>query len=242
VTSLVPETTYYFVLRTFDEWGNVSGFSNVAAATTDAEIPPPTPGCNAPASAPTPFQAREDSSVVLLSWGASFDPLARALRVWRGVGASGPLGLLTTVYDPSVTEYRDASVRPGKTYRYRATWSDSCGDGPATAPTVVSIPNSATGPPTLNEVTLHAYPNPSRDAVRFVIHVEGSSEQLVHIRLYDLTGHVVADIAEGAFPSGDTVVSWPRLTLQGDRVAPGYYESIGTVGMSAVRERLILLP
>lgn len=140
VAGLTPETTYFFVLRVYDEGGNASGFSNVASATTDS-----------------------------LSTGA-------------GEAAPGEAG------------------------------------------------------------TLHAFPNPSRDAVQFVIHVDGADEQKVRIRLFDLSGRMVADIADGSFPSGDTVVSWPRVTSNGDRVAPGYYESIGWVGVSPVRERLILLP
>ena len=245
VTGLDPETTYYFILRSFDEFNAASGFSNVASATTPPEIPAAQPGCAAPASAPAQFQAREDSKTVLLSWAPSSDPLATTLRVWRASGASGPLGLLGTVTDPAQTEYRDTGVRRGETYRYRATWSDSCGDGPATASNVISIPSDDPRPPATasrEAAPLHAYPNPSRDAVRFVIHVEAPTGEQVHIRLFDLTGRVVAEIADGSFPSGDTTISWPRLTLWGDRVAPGYYESIGSVGRARVRERLILLP
>ena len=139
VAGLTPGTTYYFILRVYDDGGNVSGFSNVASAATD-----------------------------------------------------------------------------------------SAGAAPASAPGEAG--------------TIHAYPNPSRDAVNFVIHVEGDDEQRVRIRLFDPYGRVVADIAEGSFPSGDTIISWPRVTINGDRVAPGYYESIGFVGVSSVRERLILLP
>ncbi|HXF59948.1 MAG TPA: hypothetical protein VN539_08990, partial [Candidatus Saccharimonadales bacterium] len=89
---------------------------------------------------------------------------------------------------------------------------------------------------------IHAYPNPAQDQVHFVIHVEDPAGDLVQIRLFDLSGRVIADIASGAYPSGDTVVSWPRVTRNGDRVAPGYYESIGTIGSASVRERIVLLP
>ena len=246
VTSLIPETTYYFILRSYDDGGNSSGYSNVASSTTGAEFPETQPGCEVPASPPTQFHAAVDSGDVVLSWTPSGDPLSTALHVWRASG-SNSLTLLTTLTDLSQTGYRDTTVRPGRTYRYRATWADSCGDGPATSSVWVNIPASSTTPSAATsdpEPALHAYPNPSTstDAVRFVIHVEGSSEQIVRIRLYDLTGRVIADIANGAFPAGDTVVSWPRISSRGDRVAPGYYESIGTVGLASVRERLILLP
>jgi hypothetical protein len=140
VSGLWPETTYSFVLRTFDDAGNGSPFSNVVVATTDAGSPP--------------------------------------------VSAVAP--------EPSGG--------------------------------------------------IHAYPNPAQDQVHFVIHVEDPSGDLVQIRLFDLAGRVIADIASGSYPSGDTVISWPRMTRNGDRVAPGYYESIGTIGSASVRERIVLLP
>ena len=236
VAGLSAETTYYFILRSADDAGNLSAFSNVAVVTTDSEIPAPQGSCAAPSSPPSQFSASEDSGTVVISWAPASDPLASAIHVWRGVGRTGPLSLVAAVSDPAQTVFRDASVRRGKTYRYRATWAAPCGDGPATAPEFVAIPAGAA------ETRIHAYPNPSRDAVRFVIHVPDPSGGNVKIRLFDLSGRVIADIADGPFPSGDTVISWPRVTRNGDRVAPGYYESIGSIGDSTVRERLILLP
>jgi chitodextrinase len=246
VQGLNPETTYSFVLRTFDEAGNVSGFSNVCVATTDPEVPAPTQNCTVPASAPSQFTATVDSEAVVLSWTSTSDPLARALHLWRATGTSGPLSLFHTVSAPSQTVYRDSSVQPGRTYRYRATWSDSCGDGPATASVTVSIPDAGS-PGALASAggaaaAIHAYPNPSTDAVHFLIHVVDPSGERVQLRLFDPSGRVIADIADGSFPSGNTVISWPRVTRNGARVAPGYYESIGTIGSANVRERLILLP
>ena len=246
VSGLVPETTYHFVLRTIDDAGNVSGFSNVLTATTDSEIPPPAPGCDVPALMPAQFSAVEDSGAVALSWSPTSDPVAGALHLWRAAGASGAVTLLATVSDPAQTLYRDPSVRAGSMYRYRATWAAGCGDGPATPSRVVSIPDppGSPGEPAASSAVaaVHAYPNPSTDVVHFLIHVENPSGGHVQIRLFDLSGRVIAEIADGSFPSGETVISWPRLTRNGDRVAPGYYESLGTIGNTSVRERLILLP
>jgi len=239
VQGLASATTYYFVLRTYDEAGNVSGFSNVAAATTD-------PGCPVPGSMPSQFAAYVDSGAVLMTWLPATDPLAKALHIWRGAGASGPVSLFQTITDPAQTSYRDTSVQPGGTYRYRATWSGDCGDGPSTGYRTLSMSDngspSATASPASATVAIHAYPNPSTDAVHFLIHVADPSGEHVQLRLFDPSGRVIADIADGSFPSGDTVISWPRLTRNGDRVAPGYYESLGTIGSRTVRERLILLP
>lgn len=246
VTGLNPETVYYFVIQSSDEAGNVSGFSNVATAATDPEIPPPALNCSAPGAAPARFSATQDSGGVALAWAPASDPLAGALHVWRAPGNSGPLALIATITDPLRTTYLDTNVRAGRTYRYRATWSATCGDGPATPSEVVSIPDGGSpGAPVTASTALpriHAFPNPSTDAVRFVVHIADPSGERVQIRLFDLSGKVIADIADGSFPSGDTIVSWPRLTRNGARVAPGYYESIGTIGNASVRERLVLLP
>jgi len=134
VIGLLPETTYYFILRAYDEAGNGSDFSNVASATTGE-------------------------------------------------------GVLMAGADP-----------------------------------------------------LHAYPNPSHDVVRFVIHVDGTAAQSVRLRVFDMAGRVVGDVANGVFPPGDSEVTWSGRTIWGERVAPGYYESIGTVGSSTARERIVLLP
>jgi len=60
--------------------------------------------------------------------------------------------------------------------------------------------------------------------------------------MFDLNGHVVAEVADGIYPSGVSSITWNRLASSGQAVVPGYYEVIGTVGTSRVRERLLLLP
>jgi len=242
VTGLQPETTYSFLIRCYDEVGNLSGFSNVTVATTPAEIPGPNPGCISPSSAPSQFSASEDSGAVLLTWAPATDPAATRLHIWRAYPTRINATILTTIADMGQTQYRDTSVQPGETYRYRVTWADSCGNGPASANLFVTLAPKAAPPAEPDGSTVHAYPNPSTEFVHFLIHVDGGSEQRVHLRLYDPMGHVVGNIAEGTFPSGDTVITWPRVTYLGDRVAAGYYESIGFIGVNRVRERIILLP
>lgn len=90
--------------------------------------------------------------------------------------------------------------------------------------------------------SLHAYPNPSRDVVRFVIHVTGPEALPVRLRVFDMAGHVVGDVANGLAPPGDTEVVWDGRTIWGKRVAPGYYESIASIGSWTARERIVLLP
>jgi len=245
VTGLNPETTYNFILRVVDEIGNVSPFSDVASATTGTELPPPPPGCTVASTAPSSFDAHSDSTAILVSWGGTSDSAAVSLHLWRATGSSGALSLLATITDLSKFEYVDASVTAGDMYRYRATWASPCGDGPPTASVVVSMPappSPPSPPPSAPGARIHAYPNPSQGNVQFVIHVTATSGQHVQIRLFDLTGRLVADIADGSYPPGDTTISWGRTTRNGNRIAPGYYEAIGHVGEARVRDRIVLLP
>jgi len=247
VTGLAPETTYSFVLRTFDEVGNVSPFSNVASGATAPEIPIPPQGCAVPGAAPAAFSVALDSAGAVVTWQPNPDSLTTSLHVWRAVGLGGALALYATITDLGATQFQDPSVVPGNTYRYRATWSSDCGDGPATSSETVSIPATTSSPgtsprgPTLSG-SIHAYPNPSTGPIQIAIRVSAATAQPVHLNLYDAMGHLVAFVAETTCAPGTTTIGWPRTTRNGLRVAAGYYEVLGRIGSTKVRERLILLP
>lgn len=232
VMGLTPATQYYFVIRAVDDGGLISDYSNIAAGLT---LP-----CDAPTQAPQAFQAAEDAGDVLLSWAGTSDPLAESIHVYRAT--TGAFQLVATLASTELS-YRDTNVNPGTTYRYRAAWAASCGDGPSTAEASVTL--SGTPPPSAAASTtpeLHAYPNPSSGPVDFVLTVRGAATVSVRVRLFDLTGRWIADILDGSYAPGSTRITWPRTSREGRTVAPGYYEVIGTVGSERVRERIVLLP
>ena len=232
VIGLTPSTQYYFVIRAVDDAGLISDYSNIASGST---LP-----CDAPTEAPQALQVSVDSGDALLSWDATSDPLAESIHIYRAT--TGQFQLLTTL-DPSNLTYRDTSVNPGVTYRYRAAWAASCGDGPSTSEVSVTMPGTPSSPGAASVMPeLHAYPNPSSGPVDFVVTVRTASAQPARVRLFDLTGRWIADILDGSYAPGDTRVTWPRTDRAGRAVAPGYYEVIGTVGSERVRERIVLLP
>ena len=236
VAGLQSGTTYYFLVRAVDDAYNESGFSNVAVGATWV--------CDAPSGAPTGFAAVEDTTTgdAVLSWDPATDARATLLHIYRGLGSSGPLTLLTSL-NASQVQFRDASVNPGTTYHYRAAWAATCGDGPQTTDLAISL--SGTPPPggtASASPTIRAYPNPSSGPVEFVLTVPGASTLRVRVRLFDMSGHWVADILEGDYGPGVSRVTWDREARGGGRLSPGYYEAIGTAGSSRVRERLVLLP
>ncbi len=90
--------------------------------------------------------------------------------------------------------------------------------------------------------SLHAVPNPASNSMEFRVDVPGSVSVPVRIRLFDLTGHLIADLFDGTMSPGETAIQWNRVGRGGSRVAPGYYEALGTIGGDRVRERVVLLP
>ena len=230
VQGLTAGVTYYFVLKTGDEVPNWSDYSNVAFAQPNT--------CVIPNQTPQSFTVVDQDGDAALSWSGVPDASATALHVYRGTGSTGALSLLTSLA-PSQTSYQDNSVGFG-TYRYQIRWVSDCGNGPATSTVTIvfTTPVTPTGP----EAGVQARPNPSSGPVSFVVTVPGSSSSTVSLRLFDSTGRITAVVADGTYPPGESTVSWPRTSVSGGRVAPGYYELIGTIGATRVRERLVLLP
>lgn len=235
VTGLTPGTTYYFVLRAWDDYFNVSDFSNVATGTTQS--------CNAPAAAPTPFGATVDSGDVLVNWGNTSDPNALSIRLYRAPGTTGGTWTLIQTLPVTTLSYLDTAVSAGATYRYRAAYMGSVCEGPTTAVEMVTVPGAAPPPAASTSISkIHAYPNPSSGPLRIVLDVEAAAPLHAYIRLFDMNGHWVATPINGSYPPGTTEVTWNRTGRDGRAVGPGYYELLGTVGLARVRERIVLVP
>jgi hypothetical protein len=235
VGNLAYGTTYYFVIRSADDSQNWSPYSNVASVT----LAP----CDAPTSTPDAPQIQTDSLGVLISWDPPQDPLATSVQIYRGSSAS-KLALFGSLPVGNTT-YRDATVRTGSTYIYALAWSASCGNGPLgnTSSVAIANPNPPTAPPSAQGgASMRVYPNPASGPLTFHLQIEGTQPQPVRIRLYDLTGRWIAVLADGTYGPGETLLTWSRQTRMGDPAAPGYYEAIGTIGPTRVRERLVLLP
>ncbi len=233
VSGLTPGTTYYFVIVGLDQAANQAGWSNVAVGTTQS--------CNAPATAPAGFQAAVDSSQVVVTWSPTTDPLALALDLYRAPASGNTWSLLASL-PVSQARYADASVQAGATYRYRAAWKGTDCDGPPADPVTVTAPTTTSTASAAGAGRIHAYPNPASGTLQVLVDVRSTAPQAVYLRLFDLNGRWVATVADAAFPPGASTVAWNRTGRNGQRVAPGYYELLGTVGGARVRERLVLLP
>jgi len=235
VAGLAQGTTYYFALIALDEVANRSDYSNIATGTTQS--------CGAPSETPGAFAAVADTGQVLVSWTPATDPAAQSLHLYRATGSGGAWGLLQSLL-PTSSSYLDTAVQPGVTYRYRAAWASGVACEGLMSPTATAtLPGTPGGGATsTTAAAVHAYPNPSSGAVTVAINVPAGGARAVRLRLFDMNGRWVATIAEGEYPAGSTLVSWNRSGRDGRRVAPGYYELLGTIGSTRVRERILLLP
>lgn len=239
VTGLTQGTTYYFVIVARDEAANASGFSNVATGTTKS--------CGAPTAMPGSFGADPDTaSGIQVNWDAATDPAALSLHLYRS-SASGSTWSLVQSLPPSSTTYHDTQVAAGGTYRYRATWAGpdiqgvTC-EGPYSAQAIATSPGNSGLSVPKGSGSAHVYPNPAGDLLQVALDVTASGALPVKLRVFDMSGHWLGTVAEGTFPPGRSVVTWNRLGRTGTRLAPGYYEILGTIGETRVRERLVLLP
>ncbi len=238
IAGLAVGETYFFAVQAIDDAGNASEYSNVASAAVE--------GCDVPGNAPTLAAAAEDTAAVdvLLSWSGTPSPPATSLHVYRAVG-TGSYSLRAALA-ASATSYRDNSVSAGTTYRYQVAWAVDCGDGPRSAERSITpvAPSNGPTPSTGTTASVHAYPNPSDGPVQIVVNVPEAPSPTVHvrIRLYNIAGHWVAELVDGHFAPGEHPFTWSRVGRAGQTVAPGYYEAIGSVGSTRVRERIVLLP
>jgi hypothetical protein len=235
VNNLSYGTIYYFIIRTVDKAQNWSPYSNVASVT----VAP----CDAPTSPPGTPQVQTDSMGVLLSWDPPQDPLATSVQIYRGPSA-GKLALFGSV-PAGEASYHDATVHGGSTYVYALAWAASCGNGPLGSTASITIPNP--NPPAPQHAaasggSLRVYPNPASGPLTLRVQVQGTQPLAVRVRLYDMGGHWIADLADGTYAAGETLLTWNRQTRGGGPAAPGYYEALGTIGTTRVREQLVLLP
>ena len=240
VTGLTQGTTYYFVIVALDEAQNASGYSNVAVGTTLS--------CGAPAATVDAFGAVADTERVDVSWTPTNDPAALSLHLYRATGTTGAFALFQSL-PPGSSSFVDTSVQPSTIYRYRAAWAGpyvagmAC-EGPSSAVMQVTTPGlpGAGSAAQASAASVHAYPNPSSGPVNVSMTINSAGPQSVYLRLFDMSGRWLATIAEGNYPPGSSVVTWDRKGRNGQPVAPGYYEILGTIGGLRVRDRLVLVP
>jgi len=122
---LTPGTTYTYHLRSFDNAGNYSDFSEALTATTkprESDTTPPTTPQNLQASA-------IDDTSIALTWEASTDVGGSGLAGYRLYredvnNYETPIASLGA----NTTSYTDTNLEPGTTYKYKVRAIDNAGN------------------------------------------------------------------------------------------------------------------
>jgi fibronectin type 3 domain-containing protein len=141
--TLSPATAYSYRVRAADAAGNLSGYSNVASATTSA-MPDTTPP-----SAPSNLASTALMTQIVLSWTASTDNVAvTGYQVERCQGT--PCTVFAQIATSSSTTYTDSGLASGTTYSYRVRATDAAGNLSAySAITEASTPAPPSAPSNL---------------------------------------------------------------------------------------------
>jgi carboxypeptidase T len=110
---------------------------------------------------------------------------------------------------------------------------------------VTEIPDTTTHTPAVSRLAQN-YPNPFNAGTRIVFTVgaadaPGGREMDVSLRLYDVSGRMVATIMEGRRPAGEHSVDWNGLGVDGKPVSSGlYFAELKLSGRIFVRKMIIL--
>ena len=217
VIGLVTGTSYYFILRTTDDAGNTSAFSNLRARQAG------TPGD--PLATPADFKAQAVTGGVRLTWSEPSQGAGSGYHLYRrDAGAIAGSDTLLATLPVATTSYVDTTARGGSSYEYRVASHQS---GVESIPAVaeISVPTDRLATTT---TTVRGYPNPARDHVSIRLRAgsaDGSSGR-VRVVIFDLTGHRICQLFDGDLPSGEQALSWACRSDAGSAVAPGVYNVI----------------
>ncbi len=235
VGGLLPSRTYYFVLRTSDEVGNWSFFSNVAIVTTGSPPDTSLPGDETPPAPVAGLTATTVPEGIFLTWSPSPDPDVAGYLIYRGY-SQGELGLLT--HEPvNTTDYLDTDLIAGVTYFYGVTALDDSGNESAIGQSV-----SAGAPYASPQITQLLAPFPSPCLKEVVLRYDLADRAATYsLRVFDANGRLVRNISGGNAEPGQYSVLWDLRGDDGERVAPGVYFSVLATDRSASSKKVLVL-
>lgn len=147
-TTVVAGNSYSYRVFAVDAAGNVSGYSNVASATT------PTPDTTPPTAPGTPTATVVSSSQINLGWSASTDDVGvTGYRVERCQGAG--CSTFAQVLTPTGTTVSDTGLLASTSYSYRVLATDAAGNLSGYSATV-SATTAAAGNGTITFVQVNS--------------------------------------------------------------------------------------
>lgn len=174
---------------------------------------------NLPPLAPAPFTGAYLAGSTRLYWGPNQESDFAVYRLYRGSSAGFVPGPSNFVVEKPDTGYIDA---PGPPVYYKLAAVDTHGNLSAYA---LLTPSGTLGAPPeglpkalwLGAVTPN--PTPGDAALRFAL----PRASTVSLRIFDASGRVVRELANGTLPAGDHISHWDSRASDGSKAASGVY-------------------
>jgi fibronectin type 3 domain-containing protein len=142
-SNLPKGTTYYYVVKAVDNWGNESNPSNEVSATPFDTVPP---------NPPTGLSAWPTDYAVVLSWDSNVESDTAGYNIYRSLTSGSNYTFISYTTN---TSYTDSGLTNGTTYYYVITAIDTSGNESSSSAEVWATPydNVAPDPPASLEAT-----------------------------------------------------------------------------------------
>ncbi len=214
--------TCYYMLAAVDRSGNIGACSALAP---DENV----------ATLLESFMLNVVGSRVELAWRLSAcdeDMEFAVLRAGDPDGAFEELPAAGLTRDGLGFVYRDAGCAPGTAYRYRV----ECANG-ATTTTLFETERIAT--PAMPLALHQNSPNPFNPSTTISYYLPERMQ--VRLDVYDVSGRLVARLADGEQERGDKVVQWDGRGMRGERASSGVYYYRLQAGKEVISRTMVLL-
>jgi len=230
VSNLATHQTFYFIITSTDDFGNVSGFSIVASdQTVPVEL--------------VSFRARTAENTVELTWqtvsetnntGFTIERRSDSDPAWQDVGFVRGNG---TTSLSKMYRFTDHVAHPGGYYyRLRQVDFDGAFDYSPEVHVQVLVPERSS--------LAQNYPNPFRQGQRTRLQYSLSTQQNapVALKVYNVLGQEIGTIFSGKQPAGYYEMTWNGRLENGTLVAPGIYFLVFKTAKERLIRKFAILP
>jgi len=240
ITGLDPNTTYYYVVRAYNDYGT-SGNSNEQEVLTDEEpLPVELASFTATISA---------QNYITLTWVTQTETGMRGYYIYRDTdnnfaGAQNVSPLIPSANSSQMQTYvfEDTDVFETGTYYYWLQANDM--DGTVGFHGPVSVFYNATGDNPTPEIPLvtelkSVYPNPFNPLAFIPFSLAQDSN--VSFKIYNARGQIVKHYELGNKAAGNYRITWDGTDYHGDTLSNGVYQIVMTAGSQVYQTKTTLL-
>lgn len=233
IMDLEAYTQYYFVMRSYDDMGSFSDYSNVASGTSyPVEL--------------MSFTASVQKNKVELRWKTASEKNNHGFEIERKLTSTGSrwkqIGFVKgfgTTAEPQVYSFVD-KIQTAGTVSYRLKQIDR--DGNFTYSTVQQVDLSRPKTFALSQ----NYPNPFNPVTWINFQIpqlkKAESAHSVILKIYNIKGEEIRSFNLSQFNTGRHQIKWNGLNQQGQKVSAGVYFYHLVTPEIVLSRKMILLP